>query len=135
MRACPSKWAGRLPPASPAHGAERDAHIVGDGIVPLCHVPLDLDRTVDCFNDAGKFRQDAVAHQLDDAAVMASDGGLQHFRTMALRFCQRHTLVDGHHAAVAGNIGCQDGIQSVFHGGTFGSAAGNMTPMAVCHHG
>ena len=56
--------------------------------VPLCHELLNRDSALDCGNDGGEFRQDAIARGLDDPPAMAG-----HDRSTAALYSRRARAV------------------------------------------
>jgi len=79
------------------------------------HGPLDFGRAVDALDDAGEFRQQAVAHQLHCPAAMLGDRRVDHLRAMLVQQGGRARLVLAHQPAVADRVGGQDRGQSAFH--------------------
>ena len=75
------------------------------------HRSLNCQGTADGIDDAGKLDQGAVAHELDDAATVGSDGGIEDDFTVSLQSGQRAGLVGAHHARIADDICRQDGRQ------------------------
>jgi hypothetical protein len=69
---------------------------------------------VDRLDDAGELHQQAVAHDLDDAAAMLGDLGVDERLAMGLEIGQRSRLVDPHEPRVADHVGGQNGGQSAF---------------------
>ena len=83
---------------------------------------LDLHGAIQRVDDAGEFRQHAVAGGAGDPAVMESDQ-LVDDRGGGRQGGQRRRLVPLHLAAVAFDIGGEDGDQLAFQAGRFQSAS------------
>src|SRR6516164_6827508 len=64
---------------------EDNSAVVGDVTVSRVHRFLQLHRAIDRVNRAGELHQDAIAHDLDDSAVVICDSGLQDFCTPFLK--------------------------------------------------
>jgi hypothetical protein len=71
--------------------------------------PLHLDRALNGLEHARKLHERAVAHQLDDAAVMLGDRRLDELPTQGFQPGDRAGLVDRHQPQVADHVGGQDG--------------------------
>ena len=104
--------------------------------VALDHAALQLDGRPHRFDGAGELDQHAVAHRLDDAAVEALDDRRHELGEMRPQVVERPLLVGAHQAAVAGDVGEQDGRQPAV-GRLVGHAASPLhDPMEddlVCH--
>ena len=74
--------------------------LVVDGHPALYH-----SSTLDGLDDAGELDERAVAHELDHAAVVLLDLGLDQFATAPLQSLERTDLVLAHEAAVANHVG------------------------------
>ena len=70
--------------------------------------PLHREGAFDRVDDAAELDQRAVADQLDDAAVVGGDGGVEDGLAVALQGGQRAGLVAGHHAGIADDVGGED---------------------------
>ena len=70
---------------------------------------LDVDRAAQGVDDALELYQDAVAHRLDEAAVMRGDLGLENILEIGLEAGARTLLVDLAQAAIADDIGDHHG--------------------------
>ena len=96
------------------HVAEIDAHAhvdalpVGEAIVPLGHLPLEQHRAFDGIHDAAEFGQQAVARQLEDAAVMPGDFGFEEVFPVRAQAFERIRLIILHEAAVADDVDRED---------------------------
>ena len=89
--------------------AELDPAIFGNVGVALGHGALDFHRAAHGIDRARKFDQRAVTRRLDDAAAMLRNLGIDEFASVRLERCERAFLVDAHQAAVASDIGREDG--------------------------
>ena len=69
---------------------------------------LDREGAVDGIDDAGEFDQRAIADQLDDAAIVFGDGGVENCLAVTLQRRQRAGLVGRHHARIGDDIGRQN---------------------------
>ncbi|MFB3133620.1 MAG: hypothetical protein ACE10K_13970, partial [Rhodothermales bacterium] len=74
------------------------------GIAPG-HPSLDGDRAFECIDDAGKFHQNAVAHELYDTTPAGDDLGLDQLLPMRLETRQRARLILAHKTAIADDVG------------------------------
>ena len=79
------------------------------GQVALAHRALDRDGAFDRVDDAAELDQRPVAHHLDDAAMTRGDGGIERLAPNLPQGGDRAGLVAAHHAAVAGDVGGEDG--------------------------
>jgi len=59
-----------------------DASLIRHDRVPLGHIPLHGDREGDCVDHAGELGQKTIAHELEDAAVLFLDLGLEELFAM-----------------------------------------------------
>ena len=95
--------------------AEIDADTAFDALVcrycrvTLGHAALNRHRTFDRIHHAREFGQEAVAHELEDMAVMLGDPGLEQFPAMGAQTRERASLVALHEPAVADNISSKNG--------------------------
>ena len=80
------------------------------------HDGLDLDRALGRVDHARELGQDAVARGVDDAAAVAADQRQDH-RLVPLEVADRRGLVLAHEAAVAGDVGGQNGGEPSLHRG------------------
>ena len=78
-------------------------------VVRRRHALLQFDRAGDRVDRTGELDQHAVAHDLDDAAVMLGDQRIQDALTPLLQRRQRARLVLLHQSAVADHVGGKDG--------------------------
>jgi hypothetical protein len=88
--------------------AKPDAPLVGQLGLAVEHAALHFGRTAHRVDDAGEFRQHAVAGGLDDAAVMLADLRIDHFGEMRLEALMRAFLVRPHQPRIARHIGGED---------------------------
>ena len=89
--------------------AKLDPAIFGNVSIALGHGTLDFHGAAHRIDGARKFDQRTVARRLDDAAAMFGNLGIDEFATARLERCESAFLVNAHQAAVAGNIGREDG--------------------------
>ena len=94
--------------------AQLDAAGIGGGPIVNGHGALDGGGAFDGIDDAGEFDQRAVAHELDDAAMEACYRRVDHLPAAQFQPRQRAGLILAHEAAVAGDIGHEDGSQPAF---------------------
>jgi hypothetical protein len=88
--------------------AKRHLATISSAGIARGHGALNLGGTIDTLNGAGKFGKQAIAHQLDDAAAMLGDAGIDDFRAMLLQKRERSRLVLAHHPAIADRVCGQD---------------------------
>jgi len=69
---------------------------------------LDFAGAAHRVDDAGEFRQHAVAGGLDDPAVMLADLRLEQFDETGLEALMRAFLIGTHQAGIAHHIGGED---------------------------
>src|SRR4030095_3149179 len=96
--------------------ANIDPAIVVDARVTFGHFALEEDRARDSIAHAPESGREAVAHQLEDAAVMTGDFRPEKLPAVSAQPFERGRLVLFHESAVADHIGGKDGGQSAFHG-------------------
>ncbi len=84
--------------------------------VALDHAALQLDGRSHRFDRAGELDQHAVAHRLDDAAAEALDDRPDELGEMGVQIVEGALLVGAHQAAVAVDVGEQDGRQPTIGG-------------------
>ena len=70
---------------------------------------LHHERAVHGIDHAAELRDGAVADQLDDAAVMGGDGGIEHRQPVQLEGGQGALLVGPHQPRIADHVGREDG--------------------------
>ena len=80
--------------------------------VALGHAALDLDRAAHRVDDAGELDQQAVAGDLDDAAAMLRDLGVDELAPNFLQSGEGSFFIDAHQAGIAGHVGGQDRRQT-----------------------
>ena len=97
--------------------AEIDPDAQPDCFVRILDRRLYGDGTVYGVDDAGKFDQCPVAHQLDDASLELGDLWVEQARAMPLQLRQGSVFVTGHHLRIADNISRKYGGQPAFHVG------------------
>ena len=74
-----------------------------------CHAALPSERASDGIDDAWKLREEAVAHELDHAALVRDDQRLERFLAKACERRQRASLVFAHETRVTHNISGKNG--------------------------
>jgi hypothetical protein len=67
------------------------------------------------LDNARKFRQQPVSHELDHASAMGAYGRFDQLGAKAPQRRQRAGFILAHHPAVAGDIGCQNRCQAAVH--------------------
>ena len=88
--------------------AKPDAMLVGICRLAVDHPALDLDGAAHGIDDASKFRQQAVAGVLDDAASVLPDLWLDQLPEMRLEAFVRALLVRAHQARISRHISGED---------------------------
>jgi hypothetical protein len=88
---------------------------LADGGVARTEAALDLDRALQCLDDARELDQRAVAHQLDRAPRVALDCRVDDVGPDLLEAAQRPRLVALHQAAEADHVHRDDGRELPFH--------------------
>jgi hypothetical protein len=96
--------------------AEPDVAVFGGAGVALGHAALDFDRAADGVQHAGELDQDAVAHDLEDASVVARDGGIEELAKMGLQGTEGPLLVGLHQPGIANHVRRQNGRQTPLDG-------------------
>jgi hypothetical protein len=76
---------------------------------------LDLRGAGDGVDDAGELNQGAVAHELDHAAVVPGDRGVDQLPAMLFEGVQGACLVLCHEAAVGDHVGGEYGGEPSLH--------------------
>ena len=92
-----------------------DALILGRASLPLSHAALDIDGALDRIDDASELRQNAVAHELEDAAAMLRYLRFNQFKPVGLQPLEGFRFILLDQPAVADDIGGEDGGQFAFH--------------------
>ena len=98
-----------------------EAPLLGEIQIAVGHRALDFAGAAYRVDDAGEFRQHAVAGGLDDSAVMLADFRIEQFAQMRLEALVRAFLVRSHQARIAHHIGGEDRGQSAGRGHGCGS--------------
>jgi hypothetical protein len=83
-------------------------------LLALGDPPLDCDRALYRVDGARELDQGAVAHQLDDSAVVRGDRRFDEILPQGFQTRVRPRLVGGHEARVPHNIGSENGRQPAF---------------------
>ena len=89
--------------------------LFGDAGVALGQAALEDDGAFDRIDDAAELRQQAVAHQLEDAAVMLVDLRLEQLLAVRAQPLERPGLILLHEPAVADHVGGEDRGEPAFH--------------------
>jgi hypothetical protein len=84
------------------------AALLGKVQIAIGHRLLDFAGATNRVDDAGEFRQHAVAGGLDDPAVMLADLRFDHFSEMRLQAPVGPLLVSPHQPRIARHIGGED---------------------------
>ena len=95
--------------------AQDDVPILGNIGVGNVHRRLQIHRAGNRVDGAGKLDQHAIAHQLDDAAMVPGNGWLENSRAPGLERSHSAGLVALHEAAVPHHIGGQNGGEATLH--------------------
>lgn len=82
--------------------------------IPFGHNALKADRALHRIDDAAEFGQQAIAHQLENAAVMLGNLRLEQLLPMSAKALKRPRLVLLHEPAVAHDVGGQNGRKFSF---------------------
>ena len=96
--------------------ADIDAAIVGESLIALCHLPLHYDRALQGVDDTGELRQQPVAHQFEDVAVVLLDFRLEQLLAVCPQTFERTRFFLLHEPAVADHVGGKNGRKLAFHG-------------------
>ena len=96
--------------------AQLEALVGGNSARLLGEGPLQRDSAGHRVEGAGELGEEPVAGGLDDAPAMRGDAGVEHRGLQRLEAGQRALLVSAHEAAVADQIGSQDGCEPSLHG-------------------
>ena len=88
--------------------ADADAKANGSFAIVGRHALLPSHGAGDGVDDALKFHEEAVAHELDDPALMRRDQGFERLFAQARKSSERAGLVLAHEARVAHDVGCQN---------------------------
>jgi hypothetical protein len=89
--------------------AKIDAAVIGKALVALCHLPLQYDRALQSVGDTGELGQQAIAHQLEDMAMVSLDLRLEQFLAMYPQTFERTRFVQLHEPAVTDYVGGENG--------------------------
>lgn len=95
--------------------AEYDSTVRGFPGVRRRHRLLQRHGAAHRIHHAGEFRQYAVAHQFDDAAMVIRDNGVYDFGQTSLQTDKRSLFVGRHQPAVPDDVGGQDCPQLTLH--------------------
>lgn len=72
-------------------------------------MPPQAEGATGLVDRAGKFDESTITRGLDDTPTMLRYLGIDQFAATSLERCESTLLVITHQAAVADNIGCQNG--------------------------
>jgi hypothetical protein len=92
-----------------------DSPVLGDIGLPLGHLVLQYNGAFHRIDDARILGQEAVAHQLEDAAAMRRDLRREQLLAVGLKAREDFGLVPLHKARVAHHIGSENGSKPSFH--------------------
>jgi hypothetical protein len=87
---------------------QADPLVRGDCRFALLHAPLDTDGAVDRIHDAGELGEQAVAHALDEPAVLAGQQRLDQFGAAGEQTRERAPFIPLHQPRIAGHIRGED---------------------------
>ena len=87
---------------------QRQTPVLGHRGIASAHLPLHGDADSDRVDYAGELDQHAVAHKLDDAAIVLGDRRVDQLISVGLKGCERGGFVFGDEAAVFDHIGRDD---------------------------
>ena len=93
-----------------------DAAVLAHPVVALGHPALQVDGARHRVDDAAELGQKAVAHQLEDAAVVLLDRRLEQLPAVRSEPLKRAGFVLLHEAAVADDVGGENGGEPAFYG-------------------
>ena len=88
--------------------AEIDLLIVGQAGIARGHPALNFGSASHGIDDTGELDEQAVPHQLDDAALVLGDLGLDELGAMGTKAGERAFLVGAHEARVANDVRAED---------------------------
>ena len=95
--------------------AQVDALAIAQAGVASGHAALQDDCAFDRIDDAAEFHQQAVAHQLEDAAVVLGDRWLEQLLAVRTQPFERAGLILLHEPAVADHVGGKDSGEVALH--------------------
>jgi hypothetical protein len=95
--------------------AELDAPVLGLGLLALGHAVLDHDGAFDRVDGARELDQRAVPDQLDHAAAVLGDEGLDEFLAQSLQARDRAGFIGSHEPAIANHVRGQNRHELPFH--------------------
>ena len=110
--------------------AEADALVLRRVRLPLGHALLDQHGALHGVDHAAELAQRAIAHELDDAAVVLGDQRLDEALAVVLETLDRSGLVALHQARIADHIGRENGSEASV--GTRGGHDEASQPFVVC---
>ena len=86
-----------------------DLLLVGYARIPDSHGTLHFYRKEGRIDDAAKFHEYAVAHELDSTAMILRRFRLDQLSTVGFERSQRPRLVGSHEAAITNHVGSENG--------------------------
>jgi hypothetical protein len=89
--------------------SKSDRPIGGNCRIPLDNAALDADRALYGINCTGELDKRPIAHQLDHAAAIFGEGGIDKCGAQFFQRSQRASLVFGHETSVTNHVGRHDG--------------------------
>ena len=92
-----------------------DAMVLGLAGVSLRHSALNVDGALNRVNDTPEFRQQPVAHELEDASVVGRYLRPDEFNAVILQALEGPRFVLSHQSAVADDISGKNGGELAFH--------------------
>jgi hypothetical protein len=92
-----------------------DAQRLWDFRISRGHLSLNIDSAFHGVYDAGELGQCAVAHQLDDAAMVRGDLGINELSAVDLEALERAGLILAHETRIARHVGDKNGGKPAFH--------------------
>ena len=95
--------------------AQCDPPVFGDRLVGRAHRLLKRHRGLDGIHGAGELHENAIAHQLDDTAMMLGNQRLKNFLASVFERSQGSGIIALYEAAVADNVGNENGGKPTFH--------------------
>ena len=85
--------------------AQLDAAVWRRVGISAIDLPLDLDRTAECIDDAGEFDEEPIAGRLDQPPAMRGDRRVYHLRADQLEPAEGAFLVGPDQTGITSDIG------------------------------
>ena len=98
--------------------AEKESQLIDEMLrrqIALAHSPLDGDGALDRIDDAAELGQQAVAHLLEDAAVMEGDFGFEQFLAIGLEALESAPFIPFHQCGVTDHVSGKNGYKLAVH--------------------